>query len=95
MARSSPTDDVSAPVFQYAPGTIRVGDDVVRPQTDEFSVNELFAVTDGHDVAGNGLGDFVAVWGSYQESPIPGTAIYARRFLPDRVMDALIGRVLG
>ena len=22
-------------------------------------------------------------------------AIYARRFLPDRVMDALIGRVLG
>lgn len=77
------SDDVSAPVFQYAPGTIRVGDEIVRPQTDEFPVNELYAVTGGHDIAGNGRGDFVAVWGSYQETPVPGAAIYARRFGAD------------
>lgn len=77
------SDDVSAPVFQYAPGQVRVGDEVLRTLSDEFAINDVFAVTDGHDVAGNGRGDFVAVWGSYQETPTPGAAIYARRFGAD------------
>jgi hypothetical protein len=76
-------DPRSAPIFEYAPGTVRVGDETPRPVADEFRVDSAFDGISRHDVAADAAGNFVVVWTGYRYNPEPQTDVWARLFRAD------------